>query len=162
MRYSRILQLEVTYSERQLVKILNRSKWEHEVARVEDSVRSQGRLAIGVNATSLFDRQEHAISVPLRESFRDLNARFRGIRISSFTLRHSFQVLLIYFFPVMHGAISRGVQRVIDDKTKVRLTTRAVSGRSGASNLLGTVKHQYSPRLNFEVCISVINRCECI
>ncbi len=99
-RYSRIPQLvhlEVTYSERQLVKILNRSKWEHEVARVEDSVRSQGRLAIGVNATSLFDRQEHAIPAPLRESFRDLNARLRGIRISSFTLRHSFQVFSNFF-----------------------------------------------------------------
>src|SRR5882757_6860564 len=45
--------LEFSYSERQLVKILNRSKWEHEVARVEDSVRSKGRLTIGVNASSL-------------------------------------------------------------------------------------------------------------
>jgi len=121
----------------ELVKILNRSKWEHEVARVEDSVRSQGRLAIGVDASSLFDRQERAISVPLRESFRDLNSRLRDVRVSSFTLRHSFQ-------------------RVIDDKTRVILTTRAVFGRSGASNLLGTVKHQYSPRLNFEATVSLL------
>jgi hypothetical protein len=86
------VRLEVSYNEKQLVKILNRSKWEHEVARVEDSVRSQGRLAIGVDASSLFDRQERAISVPLRERFRDLNARLRDVRISSFTLRHNFQV----------------------------------------------------------------------
>lgn len=86
------VRLEISYCERQLVKILNRSKWEHEVARVEDSIHSRGRLAIGVNASSLFDRQEHTISVPLRESFRDLNARLRDVRISSFTLRHRFQV----------------------------------------------------------------------
>lgn len=92
-----IFHLGFSYSERQLVKILNRSKWEHEVARVEDSVRSQGRLVIGVDASSLFDRQEHAISVPLRESFRDLNSRLRDVRISSFTLRHSFQVFLQFF-----------------------------------------------------------------
>jgi hypothetical protein len=86
------LRLEFSYSETQLVKILNRSKWEHEVARVEDSVRSKGRLAIGVNASSLFDRQEHAISAPLRKSYRALNSRLRDVHISSFTLRHSFQV----------------------------------------------------------------------
>lgn len=121
----------------ELVKILNRSKWEHEVARVEDSVRPKGRLTIGVNASSLFDRQEYAISVPPSESFRDLNSRLRGVRISSFTLRHS-------------------LQKVIDDKTRVILTARAVSGRSGASNLLGTVKHQYSPRLNFEATVGLL------
>ena len=86
--------LEFSNIERQLVKILNHSKWEHEVAKVEDSVRSQGRLAIGVDASSLFDREEHAISVPLRGSFRDLNSRLRCVRISSFTLRHSFQVFI--------------------------------------------------------------------
>jgi hypothetical protein len=84
--------LEFSYSERQLVKILNRSKWEHEVAGVEDSVRSRGRLTIGINASSLFDRQEYATFVPLRGSFRDLNSRLRDVRISSFTLRHSLQV----------------------------------------------------------------------
>lgn len=84
--------LEISYGERQLVKILNRSKWENEVAKVEDSVRSKGRLAIGINASSLFDRQEHAISVPLRERFRELNARLQDVHVSSFTLRHSFQV----------------------------------------------------------------------
>ena len=84
--------LEFSNSERQLVKILNRSKWEHEVANVEDSIRSKGRLTIGVDASSLFDRQEYAISVPLRESYRDLNSRLRDVRISSFTLRHSLQV----------------------------------------------------------------------
>ena len=93
------VQLEFSYSERQLVKILNHSKWEDEVARVEDSVRSLGRLVIGVDASSLFDRQEHPISVPLREKFRDLNSRLRDVRISSFTLRHSFQVFLQFVPP---------------------------------------------------------------
>ena len=86
------LRLEFSNSERQLVKILSRSKWEHEVARVEDSIRSKGRLTIGVNASSLFDRQVYAISVPPRDIFRDLNSKLRDVRISSFTLRHSLQV----------------------------------------------------------------------
>jgi len=66
----------------ELVKILNRSKWEHDVVGLENSIRSQGRLMLGVDASSLFDRQGH-----------DLNARLEDIRISSFTLRHSIQVL---------------------------------------------------------------------
>ena len=142
------------------MKILNLSKWEHEATRMDDSVRSQGRLVIGVNAGSLFGHQGPTISAPLRESFRGLNARLRDVHISSFTLRHSFQVIS-QKFPVVHGATSRGFQRVIDDKTRVVLTTRAVSGRAGASNLLGTVKHQYSPRLNFEVCISATDWSGC-
>jgi DnaJ family protein C protein 11 len=123
---------------------------------MEDSLRSRGRLVIGVNASSLFGHQEHTTSASLRESFRGLNARIRDIHVSSFTLRHSFQVIR-QKSPVVHGATSHRVQRVIDDKTRVVLTTRAVSGRAGASNLLGTVKHQYSPRLNFEVCIRASN-----
>jgi hypothetical protein len=60
---------------------------------MDDSLRSQGRLVIGVNASSLLGHQGPAVSAPLREGFRGLNARVRGIRISSFTLRHSFQVI---------------------------------------------------------------------
>jgi len=119
----------------ELVEILNRLKWEHEAAKMQDSVRSQGRLMIGVDASSLFSDRSHVISASLGENIRGLNTRLRGISISSFSLRHSFQ-------------------RVVDDKTRVVLTTRAVSGRAGQSNLLGTVKHQYSPRLNFEVSFS--------
>jgi DnaJ homolog subfamily C member 11 len=126
---------------------------------MEDCLRSQGRLVIGVNASSLFDHQGHAIGAPVRDSFRGLNARLGGIRISSFTLRHSFQVV---FFPYIARATSHGVQRVIDDKTRFIIATRAVSNRAEASNLLGTVKHQYSPRLNFEVCISATNWSGCV
>ena len=143
------------------MNILSRSKWEHEAARMEDSLHSQGRLVIGVNASSLFGHQEQSVSAPVPESFRGLNTRLRNIRISSFTLRHSFQVFS-RIFSIVHGATSHGIQRIINDKTRVVLTTRAVSGRAGASNLLGTVKHQYSPRLNFEVCISATDWSGCI
>jgi len=121
----------------ELVKTLDRSKWEHGTTALRDTLRSQGRLVIGVNASSLFNDRGRAISVPSRESFRKLNARLQRVRMSSFTLRHSFQ-------------------KVIDDKTTVALTTRAVSGRAGASNLLGTVRHQYSPRLNFEATAGLL------
>ena len=65
---------------------------------MEDCLRSQGRLVIGVNASSLFDHQGHPISPPVRDSFRSLNARLQGIRISSFTLRHSFQVIFFLLY----------------------------------------------------------------
>lgn len=135
------------------MKILDHSKWEHEVAKMQNYIRSQSRLVIGVNASSLFSDRGHVKSAPLREHLRGFNTRLREIRISSFTLRHSFQVIP-RVLPEVHGAISRELQRVINDKTRVILTTRAVSGRAGSSNLLGTVKHQYSPRLSFEVSIS--------
>ncbi|KAH9962184.1 hypothetical protein BC827DRAFT_232105 [Russula dissimulans] len=121
----------------ELAKTLNRSKWERGTTALQDTLRSQGRLVIGVNASSLFNDRGRAISVPSRESFRKLNAGLQRVRMSSFTLRHSFQ-------------------KVIDDKTTVALTTRAVSGRAGASNLLGTVRHQYSPRLNFEATAGLL------
>ncbi|KAI0249743.1 hypothetical protein BJV78DRAFT_1224510 [Lactifluus subvellereus] len=121
----------------ELMKILSRSKWELEVQRMEDSVRSQGRLVIGINASPLFSNRGYAIAPSLRGNLHSLNARLGEIRTSSFVLRHS-------------------LQRVIDDKTRVILTTRAVSGRGGISNLLGTVKHQYSPRINFEATAGLL------
>lgn len=118
----------------ELVKVLNRSNWELEAQRMEDLVRSHGRLVIGVNASSLSSNIEHVDSAP---SFPGWYGRLQGIRISSFALRHSFQ-------------------SEIDDKTRLILTTRAPSGKSGMGSLLGTVKHQYSPRLSFEATASLL------
>lgn len=73
-----------------LVKVLNHSNWELEAQRMEDLVRSHGRVVIGVNASSLFSN-EHVDSAP---SFRGWYGRVQGIRISSFALRHSFQVII--------------------------------------------------------------------
>ncbi|KAI0305326.1 hypothetical protein B0F90DRAFT_1703523 [Multifurca ochricompacta] len=121
----------------ELVKILNRSKWELEVQRMEDSVRSQSRLVVGINASSLFHDRGRGIAVPLRKRLHRLHERLQGVQMSSFALRHSFQ-------------------RAINDKTRVIVTTRAVSGKAEIGSLLGTVKHQYSPRLNFEATASMI------
>jgi hypothetical protein len=77
----------------QLVKILNRSKWELEAQAMEDLVRSQGRVVIGVDASSLFSNIEPVPSAPLPKSFHGWYGRLQGVRISSFALRHSFQVI---------------------------------------------------------------------
>ncbi|KAH9171068.1 hypothetical protein EDB89DRAFT_1192482 [Lactarius sanguifluus] len=121
----------------ELVNILNRSKLELEAQRTEDLVRSQGRVVIGVNASSLFSNIEHVDSAPMHKCFHGWYGRLHGIRVSSFALRHSFQ-------------------REIDDKTRLILTTRAPSGKFGTGSLLGTVKHQYSPRLSFEATASLL------
>jgi hypothetical protein len=71
----------------ELVKVLNRSNLELEAQRMEDLVRSHGRVVIGVNAASLFSNIEHVDSAP------SLYGRLQGIHISSFALRHSFQVI---------------------------------------------------------------------
>lgn len=76
----------------QLVKILNRSKWELESQGMEDLVRSQARVAIGVDASSLFSNIDHMASAPLHKSFHAWYGRLQGVRVSSFSLRHSFQV----------------------------------------------------------------------
>lgn len=73
-----------------LVKVLNHSNWELEAQRMEDLVRSHGRVVIGVNASSLFSDIGHVDSAP---SFRGWYGRLQGIRISSFGLKHSFQVI---------------------------------------------------------------------
>ena len=77
----------------QLVKILNRSNWELDAQRMEELVRSHGRVVIGVNASSLFSSSENVASAPLHKSFRGWPGRLQGICISSFALRHSFQVI---------------------------------------------------------------------
>ena len=76
----------------QLVKILDHSNWELETQKMEDLVRSHGRVVIGVNASSLFSNMEQVASASPHESFRGWYGRLQGIRISSFALRHSFQV----------------------------------------------------------------------
>jgi len=73
---------------------------------MHDSVRSQGRLVIGVNASSLFSDRGHIISATRRETFRGIKERLRRVRISSFTLRHSFQVISQALLAVP-GATSR-------------------------------------------------------
>ncbi|KAI0264666.1 hypothetical protein BC834DRAFT_956433 [Gloeopeniophorella convolvens] len=123
-----------TKSKSELRVIFNRVKWERETEKLEDAVRPQGRLTIGVDAISLFEDRGRA---PIQETLIDLRERLQGVRVASFTLRHS-------------------VQKAINDKTKVTIVSRIASGRAGAGALLGTVKHQYSPRLSFEATTSLL------
>ncbi|KAG9127808.1 hypothetical protein FRC07_009000 [Ceratobasidium sp. 392] len=92
-------------------------------ARLQDAenlVRSQGELVCAVNAMSLSQRR-----LPLVN-------RLGGVAQAQLGLKHKFDT-------------------VVDDRTRVTFTSRLVSMRGKAGgNIFGTVKHQYSPRLQLE------------
>ncbi|TFY75673.1 hypothetical protein EWM64_g8339 [Hericium alpestre] len=75
---------------------------------------------------------------------QDLANRVRDVHVSSFAIRHTFQ-------------------KEVSEKTKVFLSSRIASGSArsdaqglGGGNILGTVRHQYSPRLDFEATAALL------
>ncbi|KAJ1302061.1 hypothetical protein OPQ81_000895 [Rhizoctonia solani] len=98
-------------------------------ARLQDAeniVRSQGELICAVNASSLTDSR-----LRWQDKMRDVSQAQLG-------LKHKFDT-------------------EISDRTRFTLTSRLVSmrGRAGG-NILGTLKHQYSPRLQLEATSSLL------
>ncbi|CAE6441760.1 unnamed protein product [Rhizoctonia solani] len=92
-------------------------------ARLQDAeniVRSQGELVCAINASSLTDT---------RLRWED---KMVGVSQAQLALKHKFDT-------------------DISDRTRFTLTSRLISmrGRAGG-NVFGTLKHQYSPRLQFE------------
>ncbi|TFY53464.1 hypothetical protein EVJ58_g9439 [Rhodofomes roseus] len=105
--------------------------------------KSENRIVAGYDASSLFDEDIGYYSDQVPGKLERLRNRFEDIRQTGLTFRHKFQ-------------------RRINDKTSIvvsdRLNVRPASGRPGPVRiaLLGTVSHQFSPRLNFEATVSVL------
>ncbi|KAG8743197.1 hypothetical protein FRC10_000268 [Ceratobasidium sp. 414] len=98
-------------------------------ARLKDTenlVRSQGELICTVNAVSLSQRR-----LPW-------TSRLLGVSQPELGLKHKFDT-------------------IVDDHTRLTFTSRVVKmgGRAGG-NVFGTVKHQYSPRLQFEATTGLL------
>lgn len=129
-----------------------------EARKLERIVRPTNRLNLGVDATSLFQRDNDR---PSDSRFAVALSRIRSVNLFNVGLRHSVQVSTLSldhawkkcsFFP----------KHVISEKTRASLTS-AVSLRptlggnagKGRMNIVGSVRHLYSPQLNFEVSTRV-------
>ncbi|PCH44875.1 DnaJ-domain-containing protein [Wolfiporia cocos MD-104 SS10] len=121
----------------QLDTALIQKSQELEQLRLEKLIRPKGRLIAGIDASSLFGEVE--LYDYGRPWYKRLVNKLAGVRQSSFSVRHS-------------------VQSDLNEKTSVILTGRASSrGALDAddspaalrSALTGTIRHQYSPRINF-------------
>lgn len=120
---------------------------------MNDAIHPRGRLTCGIDATSLFG--PYTGSPVDGWPTRILN-RLDEVRMLSTELRHNVQVIqiasmrctsmfIIFPFP----------QRKINDKTYVSLMSRiSRQGRASGIELLGTVRHQFSPRFTSEVGFS--------
>ncbi|KAF8599322.1 DnaJ-domain-containing protein [Ceratobasidium sp. AG-I] len=92
----------------------------------ENLVRSQGELICMVNATSLSNK---------RLGWDD---RLLGMSQAQLGLKHKFDT-------------------VVSDHTRLTFTSRLISMRGKAGgNVFGTIKHQYSPRFQFEATTSML------
>jgi len=121
------------------LKIKKRSS---DIEHLEDLVRASSRLTVGIDARSLYDGRPFYAPSTLHRIVH----KVRNVAISSIGLRHS-------------------MQQSINDKTRIQLTTimslrsiqETVTGK-GRVHIIGTVRHQYSPRLNFELIAPLLGQ----
>lgn len=115
--------------------------------RAEEVVRSKGRITATIDARSLFEGDDVYDDDEHWSSYHGITDRLSGIRQTSSSIRHS-------------------VETDISERTSLVLTGRASSRGSldvdDAYNplrtaVLGTVRHQFSPRLNFEATANLLH-----
>ncbi|EMD34782.1 hypothetical protein CERSUDRAFT_116966 [Gelatoporia subvermispora B] len=124
----------------QIEHALKTAQQELERARVEGLIRSKGRMTIGVDASSLFEEDENYFYGRWDSLGRRILTRVNGIHRDRFSIRHSINTKLSPQTSfVLTGAAS---------------TTGANLIRRGTVS--GTIRHQYSPRLNFEGTASLL------
>ncbi|KAG2367162.1 hypothetical protein BDR07DRAFT_1393807 [Suillus spraguei] len=93
-------------------------------------IRPRGTVTCGINASTLFARGDD-----LDYDSRGILARCRGVWVSQFAIRHS-------------------ITKVLNEKTNLKFTSHLGLGpRNDLLNrhdLMGTIRHQFSPRFAFE------------
>ncbi|KAF9787857.1 hypothetical protein BJ322DRAFT_1105899 [Thelephora terrestris] len=112
-----------------------------EARKLEQIVRPSNRLSLAVDATSLFQRDHDH---PSDSRLGDALDRIRGVNLLNVGLRHN---------------------HVISDKTRVSLSSAIAlssgpggESGSGQTDIVGSVRHFYSPRLNFELSTPLLAR----
>ncbi|KAJ7755355.1 hypothetical protein DFH07DRAFT_822009 [Mycena maculata] len=103
--------------------------------RVDVTISPRGRVVCKVDASTLFIPYEG-----LQEDAwpRRLLNRLEDVQLLSFTLRHD-------------------MQKRITERSNASLATRiSRRGASGRGNVVGTLRHQYSPRLAFQVTSTLL------
>ncbi|KAI0938578.1 hypothetical protein AcV5_000221 [Taiwanofungus camphoratus] len=114
--------------------------------RVEDVVRATGRISAAFDASSLFEDLDDRDYERHTTWNKRLVDRLQAVQQSSLSVRHSIQKEIDkQTVVVLSGRMaSRGTANVEDIATSAR----------GA--LMGTIRHQYSPRLNFEATTNLL------
>ncbi|KAA1476579.1 DnaJ-domain-containing protein [Dentipellis sp. KUC8613] len=120
-------------SPEELRKILTYARRDLEVTKIEEALRPRGFVTLGIDARSLFERDAAAGDDTWTE---DLERRVREVDLTNFSVRHN-------------------IQKRVNEKTRVFVSSRLATMRNGASkavagNIVGTVRHSWSPRLDFE------------
>ncbi|TFY60377.1 hypothetical protein EVG20_g7443 [Dentipellis fragilis] len=120
-------------SPEELRKILTYARRDLEATKIEEALRPRGIVTLGIDARSLFERDAAAGDDTWTE---DLERRVREVNLTIFSVRHN-------------------IQKQVNEKTRVFVSSRVATMRTGASkavagNIVGTVRHSWSPRLDFE------------
>ncbi|GBE87408.1 DnaJ-domain-containing protein [Sparassis latifolia] len=122
-------------SKEELDAALIHNNIEVERARLEPIVRPRAHISLNVDASSLFEDDDYfnAKDEPLHGR---LTRRLKEVQRSNLTFRHT-------------------VQKEINDKTVLVLSSSG--GGTSRGKIMGTIRHQYSPRWNFEATTSLLN-----
>ncbi|KAI0702055.1 DnaJ-domain-containing protein [Cerioporus squamosus] len=131
-------------AEEEFEEELRRRQRELDRLRVEQAVYPKGTVTVGIDASPIFDDEYEEEDGSPVSSWQNFWLALRDVRKNQFAVRHR-------------------VQTEIKKGTSVVLTSR-VSYGSGpgkrpvvSPTLFGTVRHQYSPRLNFQATTSLLN-----
>ncbi|KAH9897035.1 DnaJ-domain-containing protein [Cubamyces lactineus] len=113
--------------------------------RVDQAVHPRGNLTLGLDASPIFDYEYEAEDGSQLSRWQNLQAALGDVRRDTFGVRHR-------------------VQTQFRDKTWLTLSSRLTMGSRPNSRqgsyikplLMGTVKHQFSPRIDFEATTNLL------
>ncbi|OCH93953.1 DnaJ-domain-containing protein [Obba rivulosa] len=114
--------------------------------RLETLVRQRGGMTIGIDASSLFEQDEDYFYGPRGALGQRLLTRVGGIHRDRFSVRHSVSTDLNSQTSVT--LTGTALARDVDSPDGVKVMRRGA--------IWGTVRHQYSPRINFEATASLL------
>ncbi|TBU31392.1 DnaJ-domain-containing protein [Dichomitus squalens] len=133
-------------AEEEFEDALRRQQREQARLRVEQAVHPRGNITIGFDASSLFDDEYAAADGSLVSPWQNFLFALHDVRKNKFSVRHR-------------------IQAEVSKKTWLVLASRVTLG-SGSGNrpggyvgstMMGTVRHHFSPRLDFEATTSLLS-----
>ncbi|KAH8101824.1 DnaJ-domain-containing protein [Cristinia sonorae] len=118
----------------QLKENLKRGKLQADHLRLSEKVRSSGFASFSIDASCFTEPREDLVSASWKESILE---RWRQM-------------------PQWKGTARQNIRREITSNTTLNLSVRAATGNRSATGggFVGTLRHQFSPRLAFETEVS--------
>ncbi|KAI8986702.1 DnaJ-domain-containing protein [Trametes punicea] len=134
-------------AEEEFQQELLRQQRELDRQRVDQAVHPRGNLTVGLDVSPIFDNEYEAEDGSPLSRWRRLQAALGDVRRDTFGIRHR-------------------IQTQVRDKTWLTLSGRLTMGSRSTQILrqssyirpvlMGTVKHQFSPRLDFEATTNLL------